>query len=65
MINSMWILEYRVRERKNGKWSDWQPMRSESSSQVTYCEYPETELADHDKYQRRAVEYRRVEPKEK
>lgn len=62
MSDSVWLLEYRSRERKNGKWSEW--ANNEGWKGVgmrnAYSEYPSREVLSHEKYERRAVEYVRA-----
>lgn len=63
MTESIWMLETRNRGRKNGKWSDWESMDNRNRSLMgTYRIYPADRIRNDDKYQVRAVEYRRIEP---
>ena len=61
MSSSLWVLEYRHRNRKNGKWSEWSPMEPDFRSATAYRSYPEDQVFAHEKYERRAVEYVRKE----
>ena len=61
MSDSLWVLEYRTRERKNGKWSEWSSMDHPSHPVTAFREYPEDQILTYDKYEKKAVEYVRVE----
>lgn len=62
-MSSVWILEYRVRPRKNSKWGEWRFMEPESRGyQTSFTSYPAREVVSHEKYEKRAVEYVRKEP---
>jgi hypothetical protein len=58
---SLWILEFRTRKRKNGKWSEWSSMEHKDRPCVAYREYPSDRTLSADCYERRAVEYVRKE----
>jgi hypothetical protein len=65
MIESVWLLEYRYRERKNGKWSNWCPSEgSYVTISSAFRKFPAETIFNEEKYQRRAVEYVRKEPAE-
>lgn len=57
MGSSIWILEYRTRERKNGKWSEWASCDRADDPLSAYREYPSERVFAHEKYARRAIEY--------
>ena len=59
-MKSIWILEQRVRTRKNGKWSPWEDLYGT----MFYPERPTDREVDDVYFQRRAVEFRRVETTE-
>ena len=54
---SLWVLEYRTRERKNGKWSEWYSTEREDHPVVAYREYPDDRVMQAPRYERRAIEY--------
>ena len=59
-MDKLWVLEFRCRNRKNGPWSDWESMDNVDRGVVTaYREYPDHMILQQEKYERRAVEYRR------
>ena len=62
MIQSVWLVEFRHRDRKNGKWSEWQSINAEFRNPYAYINSPAIVMGD--KYQTRAVEYIRKEPVE-
>ena len=62
--SSVWLIEFRHRGRKNGKWSDWTTNDNPLSPQTAYIEFPADRIRVEEKYQRRAVEYVRLEPQE-
>ena len=66
MIEELWILEYRTRNRKNGKWSEWFAMDNVNSGRAVtaYPFYPASDVFKHEKYERRAVKFTRAEYKE-
>lgn len=57
MTESLWVLEYRTRERKNGKWSEWAPDGAAYRPATAFKEYPSDQVFAHERYERRAVEY--------
>lgn len=57
----LWILEFRTRERKNGKWSEWSPIANDVHTAYSY--YPADKVVQYDKYEKRAVRYDRAEYK--
>ena len=55
-MSSIWILEYRHRDRKNGKWSEWQS--TELETRIAITAYRRCPVAvEGQMYERRAVEY--------
>lgn len=58
---SLWALEYRHRERKNGKWSEWATDAPQGRTLTVYREYPHDLVVSYPKYERRAVEFTRKE----
>lgn len=61
MSDSLWVLEYRTRERKNGKWSEWFSIDHPDRPATAFREYPTAQIFSHEKYEKRAVEYVRAE----
>ncbi len=60
MLESIWILEYRFRSRKNGKWSEWTSMDNVNRIALTaFSQYPAEDVFAHEKYERRAIEFKR------
>lgn len=60
-MDSVWILEYRTRERKNGRWSEWEALHFIGRRPATaYSGYPSHLVCAHDKYESRAVEFVRL-----
>lgn len=60
MMNSVWLLEYRTRKRKNGKWSEWASRDRTDSTAQAYHVFPDVLVFANEKYERRAVEYVRA-----
>lgn len=60
MSGSVWLMEYRTRERKNGKWSEWYEMDYSSNPRAAYRSFPNDRMVSEVKYERRAVEYVRA-----
>ena len=59
---SYWILEFRTRTRSNGKWSEWRKMVHPERPTTAWPKYPSEQVVYETYYQRRAVEYKRIEP---
>jgi hypothetical protein len=57
--NEVWCLEYRCRDRKNGKWSEWEQVDHRSSAVSAYLILPDEMIIKQDKFERRAVLYKR------
>lgn len=62
IYQSLWVMEVRNRTRKNGKWTEWVPVRDWSAELNAYTVFPAKEGAQETYYERRAVEYVRKEP---
>ncbi len=60
MNNSIWIREARLR-KLNGAWCEWELMQPHQTT-TAYGSKPPIKTADPNVFQRRAVEYKRVEP---
>jgi hypothetical protein len=60
MSQSIWIIEAR-RRNPNDPWGEWEEMQTGQTT-TAYPSKPFTATNDESAYQRRAVEYRRVEP---
>ena len=58
--SSLWVLEYRTRKRRNGKWSEWSSMEPIFRPVTANRVPPPIQMFD--KYEQRAVEYVRKEP---
>ena len=58
-MDSVWMVEYRNRARKNGRWSEWQPVDNINGGRPAsaYSEYPSHLVFAHDHHERRAVEF--------
>lgn len=59
---SFWILEYRTRKRRNGKWDEWQTIARNDQPCTAYRQYPDDRIMSEALYECRAVEYVRKEP---
>ena len=58
---TLWVLEFRTRKRRNGKWSEWESMEHDYRTVTAYREYPTDRVFANPTYERRAVEYNRKE----
>lgn len=54
LIQKLWIVEYRTRKRRNGKWSEWTPI--ERPGHVTAYASP-VKLTIFEMYETRTVEF--------
>ena len=53
----LWIIEFRTRERKNGKWAEWNTFDAGAITVQAFRVYPSHRVFKEAKYETRAVEY--------